>query len=109
MAGQEKAELVMAAKHRPMRLLALPTRARLAPDLLTSKVSIVPVLSLAIPSAVFLSPAPLVRGPRERPTARHHGAGIDAPVNITLKAQLEALERHLARVEIKRKRVARGI
>ena len=94
-------------------MLAEPTDAGQALDLLASMVSIVPVLSLAIRSAEFvfyhllLSLVDRVSGlPRDM-----MGPEAMRPYreNIALKAQLEALERHLVRLEIKRKRVSLAI
>src|SRR5712664_4494975 len=76
-------------------------------------VSIVPVLSLAIRTAEFvfyhllLSLVDHVSGlPRDMMVPEAMRLYRE---NIALKAQLEALERHLVRVETKRKRVSLGV
>jgi len=85
---------------------------RRALDLLASMVSIVFVLSLAIRTAEFvfyhlLSLVDHVSGlPRDMMVPE---AMLLYRENIALKAQLEALERHLVRVETKRKRVSLGV
>jgi len=94
-------------------VLAQSTGARRALDLLASMVSIVPVLSLAIRTAEFvfyhllLSLVDHVSGlPRDMMVPEAMRLYRE---NIALKAQLEALERHLVRVETKRKRVSLAV